>query len=409
MSLIKIFKILYNNRLMNIFKPVFIGVGYISRRPPNNKASIYLRESFENSGPTYIKIGQFIANRKDIFGYEMSSTMEKLQDGVKPIPWNVLSKSIDTDVFEYIDETPLATASISQVHRATYKGKSVVLKIKKPNIHTDMMNDMSSLKSILNMIPVFSNKRQILYEFEIALNQELDFTREVCNIREFNEMYKFSDTIVTPTVFSEVCTENLIVMSFVPKTLQLTSSYSCTLINIFIEQLLYEGIVHGDLHAGNIGLDSDGKIILYDFGNVIRVSKKYRHYMREFVYYLQIKDNIQLINTMKLMGMKIKDEKTTVIFIDKFLNYIDTLDMKSFTFNPDEIQDKVPIILDRTTFTLLRSYSLLEGYCKRLDPNLSYDDILSRTIEMLYMDSDYIQHRASKDIMKLMSANSSRN
>lgn len=373
-----------------MFKPLVIGIGYMI---PSKNRSKWLKKQFEFSGPTYIKIGQFIANRRDVFGTELSSEMENLQDNVSQVPWSRISPQVNLENFDSVDQVPIATASISQVHRGVYKGKQVAIKVKKPDIHRELASDIDTLKKYIKMFP---SCERALIDFEGAIEKELDFENEILNIQNFSTIYEFSNTVEVPRVYTEACSSNVIVMNFLEKTKNVPNAES--LINIFVDQLLYEGVIHGDLHSGNIGVGKDGKIILYDFGNVIHVPKSYRLNMRDFVYYMQMKNTKGVLATMKRMGMKIVDEKTTITFIDKFFTYIDTLDIKSFTFDPTEIQEKVPVVMDKTTFTLLRSYSLLEGYCKKIEPQFSYDNILRRALELLYLDSDYIVYRARKDL-----------
>jgi ubiquinone biosynthesis protein len=227
---------------------------------------------------------------------------------------------------------------------------------------------------------------------------EFDFQRELTNIQRFSDMYAYSTKVIVPKVFTELCTESVLVMSFVPSDGPPVNSRE--LVSIFIQQMLFESYVHGDLHSGNIGLKGSS-IILYDFGNVIRTTSAYRKHMMDFIYYVQVRDTKSVIETMKKMGMVVVSEATTFSFIQKFFEYIETADISAFTFDPDEIQDKIPIELDATTVSLLRSYSLLEGYCKRADPLFSYENILSDTIETLYLDTGYMIERAKRDIKKI--------
>jgi predicted unusual protein kinase regulating ubiquinone biosynthesis (AarF/ABC1/UbiB family) len=173
------------------------------------------------------------------------------------------------------------------------------------------------------------------------------------------------------------------------------------LINMFLEQLLYEGVIHGDLHTGNIGQNTGGALVLYDFGNVIRVTPEYKTAIRDFVYGVQTKNIDDVMNNMSRMGMVIRDREVTKIFVLQYFKYLDTLDPRSFTVNSPEIREKaskVPVELDTTTLTILRTYSLLEGLCKQLDPNFSYASIITRNIEMLFLDLEYIMYRIEKDV-----------
>lgn len=349
----------------------------------------WIRDRFEDGGPTFVKLGQFIANRRDIFGKDLSGAMVKLQDRVRPVPWVSISKNINYEPFSYIDENPIATASIAQVHKAVLKknGKEVALKIKKPNVDKILRRDFTFLCSVFN--------NDILKEFKNSIERELDFENEIQNLLTFGDMYEFSDTVLVPRVYTEYSCNNMIVMDYLPSERLVTSAKE--LITLFVNQLLYEDYIHGDLHSGNIGKISNF-IVLYDFGNVIKTSKHYRTCMRDFVYYLQNKNSTKIIETMEKLGMIITCTESTQNFIDKFLKYIDTLDIKSFSFDPDEVQEKVPVKLDKTTASILRSFSLLEGYCLRVDPNFSYNEILMNTLEVLYMDFDYIMYRMKKDL-----------
>lgn len=376
-----------------MLKPFVIGVGF--NVVPKQKRGDWLKKNLEKSGPTYIKIGQFIANRSDIFGKDLSVSLKSLQDEVQPLSWDSV-KGYIPDVLESVDAKPLATASIAQVHRAKLKGKDVVVKIKKPGIDQQLKDDVNGLRMLMKMFPFIDVK--FLDEFEKTLSKELDFKRELKNIQEFSNIYRDTDIIV-PRPYPSISNEHVIVMDYVPS--DATVIRSETLINLFIDQLLFENVIHGDLHSGNIGTQGD-KIVLYDFGNVIRTSKDYRRYTRDFVYFVQTKNVTKTIETMRNMGMVVKNLKMTEIFIEKFFKYLETLDLNSFKFDADEIQDKVPVELDPVTVSILRSFSLLEGYCKSVDPDFSYNDILFRNLEILYLDLDYVLERARKDLTLLL-------
>lgn len=379
-----------------MLKPFIIGIGF--NIIPKNKRGDWLRKNLEKSGPTYIKIGQFISNRSDIFGKDVSMSLKSLQDTVEPIEWDSLAHLVPLEKFQSVDRKPIATASVAQVHRAKLNGRDVVLKIKKPGINRQLEDDVNGLKMLLQMFPFVDPK--FLDEFERTLRKELDFKRELKNLIEFGEIYSQSSDVIVPKAYPAQCTDDILVMEYAPS--DKSPVRSKTLINLFISQLLFENVIHGDLHSGNIGTRGSS-VILYDFGNVIRTSTRYRTSTRDFIYYVQQKDVDNTINTMKNMGMVIKNMKMTESFVNKFLRYIETLDVKSFKFDADEITEKVPVEIDATTTCILRSFSLLEGYCKSQDPDFSYDDILVQNLEILYMDIEYIFYRAKKDFELLQS------
>lgn len=375
---------------MTLMKPFLIQIGY--QMVPRSKRNVWLRRQFESAGSTYIKIGQFISSRSDIFGKELATEMSALQDSAQTVGWTDVSNFVDASKFSNIETEPFASASVAQIHRATLKrnNRSVVLKIKKPDVDKRMREDIQGIRGLLGILsafPFLESKRMEpwINEIDTAINKELDFRNEIINIKTFYEMYKYDDDIIIPRVYPDLSNENVIVMDYVPAS---PANYfdSTKVINTFIEQIIFEGVIHGDLHGGNVGFKGK-KLILYDFGNTIYITKKYRAAMRNFIMALQMKDVDETIKAMSEMGMVIRDTRGTQIFINKFFKYLDTLDISNFKFDPDEIIDKVPVQIDSTTFTIIRSFSLLEGLCKTRDPTFSYSDIFMTNMELLYLEN----------------------
>ena len=228
-----------------------------------------------------------------------------------------------------------------------------------------------------------------LDEFEKGLLSELDFRGEVRNLFRFREIYRDRSDIVIPRPYSKLSSDNLIVMDYVPSGPIQRGFKGERLVNMFLEQLLYEGVIHGDLHAGNVGTQGES-IVMYDFGNVIKISDKYRDGIRKFVFSVQSRDIDAMIDAMIYMGMIVRDKETTKIFMNQFLNYLTTLNFTEFKIDSEELKQKaskIPVELDSTTLLVLRSYSLMEGLCKEIDPNLSYSNIVQKNVELLFLDS----------------------
>ena len=145
-------------------------------------------------------------------------------------------------------------------------------------------------------------------------------------------------------------------------------------------------------------------MVLYDFGNIIRISPVYKTAIQDFVYGVQTKNIEKVLFNMGRMGMVVRDPEVTKIFIKQYFQYLDTLDLQSFTVNSPEIRakaQKVPVELDPTTLVILRTYSLLEGMCKDLDPNFSYQRIITKNVELLFLDLEYIMYRIQNDSAEL--------
>ena len=386
-----------------VVRPLEIGVG-LKMVAPKDRGK-WLRRALDGAGPTYIKIGQFISNRPDIFGKEFSAELAPLRDNVTPFDFEIVKDKVPDGVTE-VDPKPIASASIAQVHRAKLKDRSIVLKFKRPGIEALIKEDLALVKSgasLLSQIPNFGMEfvNPWLKEFETGLLSELDFKNEIRNLAFFRDVYRDRTDVKIPRPYSKLSSEDVIVMDYTPSS-QIQKPFKAErLINMFLEQLLYEGVIHGDLHMGNIGLDAKSDaVVLYDFGNVIRVTDAYKHAIRDFVYGVQTENIDVVLDNMYKMGMTIRDREVTKIFIKQYFDYLKTLDLRSFTVNSPEIRakaSKVPVELDTTTLVILRTYSLLEGLCKELNPRFSYQEIINRNIEMLFLDLEYIMYRVQKD------------
>ena len=352
-------------------KGILIGLEY---RLTGNKR--LLRRRLEGAGPTFVKLGQFVANRPDVFGKELSKELGSLQDSVAWIPMKA------PNGIQSFEEEPFAAASIAQVHRGTYKGRQVAVKLKRPGIAQSIRSDLGVLKLL---------DRKFVGDLENSLLKELDFKQELRNAQEFARMYEFDSSVVVPRVYPEVSSDDVIVMDYVPSAQKVTSAPR--LINLFLNQLLFENLVHGDLHSGNIGSGPNETLVLYDFGNVIRTTEDYREAVRDFVWHVQSRDVSRILGDLRRMGMYVAHEDATRAFIRKLLRYLETQDLKEFRFSADEIQERVPVVLDPVTAALVRSFSLLEGYCKSVDPGFSYESIIQSNLETLFSDIGWLFRR----------------
>jgi predicted unusual protein kinase regulating ubiquinone biosynthesis (AarF/ABC1/UbiB family) len=371
-------------------RPLELVIGY--NIAPQKAKGKWLLQMLDRSGPTYVKFGQFISNRRDVFG-QLSSDLAPLRDRVTPVDFDQL-KSLIPDAITDVDPAPIASASVAQIHRAKLGKRNVVLKFKRPNIEPLMKDDLRLIRNGVNFLASFGYDFLIrwLNEFEKGLLAELNFKDEVKNLALFRQIYRDRTDILIPRPYSKLSTNDLIVMDYVPSATIQKPFPADRLINMFLEQLIYEGVIHGDLHTGNIGQNKDSQIVLYDFGNVIRISDTYRNGIRQFIFAVQSSDVEKMIDAMVYMGMNVRDRETTGIFIKQYLTYLTTLDLKSFNVSRElnEKASKIPVEFDATTLVVLKSYSLLEGLCKELDPQFSYQKIVLTNVEMLMLDLDYI-------------------
>jgi len=351
----------------------------------------------DGSGPTYVKFGQFISNRSDIFGKKLANDLAPLRDNVTPFDFELVRPQIPEGITA-VDPIPIASASIAQVHRGKLKGRDIVLKVKRPGIESQIKEDLALIRGGISALGLFPNSNikfmmDWINEFERGILAELDFKSEIRNISFFRDVYRDRADIVIPRPYSRLSSNEVIVMDYVP-SVPIKAPFSADrLINTFLDQLLYEGVIHGDLHTGNIGLAGDS-LVLYDFGNVIRIEEWYKAAVREFVFGVQSTDPDKVIDAMIKMGMTVRDRPVTKVFMGQYFDYLKTLDLGSFSIDSAEMRNKVskiPVELDATTLVILRTYTLIEGMCKELEPNFSYEKILQKNIEMLFLDLDYIQ------------------
>jgi ubiquinone biosynthesis protein len=274
-----------------------------------------LRLALEELGPTYIKLGQVLSTRPDLVPREIIAELKKLQFSVHFVPTDVIRHIIESElgrpiseIFDSFDDTPLAAASLAQVHRAVLKGKQVVLKVQRPNVTEITELDVEILRSLANLAERYSptlyliNPVGFVDEFALQIRKELDFHVEAHNMAIFKQNFAGDRTIHVPEVYHELCTRHVVTMEYLDgiKISDIqglrNGGYDLQLVArrgaILGYKAIFEcGFFHADPHPGNIFVMPDNIIGLIDFGMMATLSTRDRDRLAKLVYFISEHDD----------------------------------------------------------------------------------------------------------------------
>lgn len=274
-----------------------------------------LRLCFEELGPAFIKFGQLLCSREDIFDEGFISEMRLLRDQVKPVPFSEVKSTVEDalegsleKIFASIDEQPLGTASIGVVYQARLQnGDDVILKVRRPGIERTMQTDFSIILFLTHQAEKISQEIKFLgvtrmvRDFAASLQNELNFNVEALNcdrLRQNTLKHDPDGTFYIPRVYREHTRENILVAEFLKGTK--FSDHESILkkrekviplldkgVEVFVKTFLADGFFHADLHGGNLFLlDDDKRIGVVDFGLVGSLGKRGRQSFIAIVYSL---------------------------------------------------------------------------------------------------------------------------
>jgi predicted unusual protein kinase regulating ubiquinone biosynthesis (AarF/ABC1/UbiB family) len=390
------------------------------KKVSNKEIGIFLKNKLVSLGPLYVKIGQFLSTRSDIIEKDIIDELKTLQDNVYPIDYDDFTYKINENIIE-IDKTPIASASIGQVHTGFIKntGEKVVLKMKRPNIKEEIDVDFKIILFYIRFIELFSTDRKIK-EFELlfseyykVLQEEVNFKHELQNVLRFKHMFKDTKWIKIPEVYIEYSDNDVLILEYVESTKINRKALknrnispikvSKKLVQSYIEQIIDHGFVHLDPHGGNIGITNDNKIVFYDFGMTFAIDDNLQQLFKNLliaVYNKNIDDISDTLIKMELIIIEESDIPYFKLFLISLLNYIENSDLNQFKL---EYIDKLnvystPFIISSKFILFLRGLSILEGVCKELDEDFNFKTSIEPYFNDLMFNIDYIETKAKTDI-----------
>lgn len=374
-----------------------------------------LRLVLEELGTTFIKLGQVLSTRPDLVGEEFSREFSKLQDATPPLEPEVavplveeeLGKSLE-DVFSSFNTTPLASASIGQVHRALLKnGDEVAVKIQRPGLEKQIKQDIKIMRYLAGLIDKripkwkYYNLPGIVDEFERSILKEMDYQQEARNAKEFGKMFQGDRTVYVPRIYDEHSTTKVLTMEFIDgvKVRDLmegkNDKFNRKLVakrgaESYFKQVLIHGFFHADPHPGNIYVLKHNVVCFLDFGMMGRIDEEFREALAELFIYIINYDIKGIINQLTYMG--IVNEK-----VDKKALKYDLMDFMEKYYGADvtaignilkelsnsSILEKHHIKFPRELVLLGRVITMVEDMGQKLDPEFNAVEISKPLVKKL--------------------------
>jgi len=251
----------------------------------------------EKLGPTFIKLGQVLSTRPDLLPPAYLEALTRLQDSVKPFPFPDVQRIVEEELgarlskaFSMFEETPIAAASLGQVHRAALRdGRVVAVKVQRPDIAKTVASDLDALDEIAQFLVnrTGAGKRYDLVgmvaEFRTALEAELDYLQEANNLRLIGKNLEEFEAIVVPQPVEGYTSTRVLTMDYVSGTKVTKISpivkidlerdvLADTLVRAYLKQIIIDGVFHADPHPGNVFVTDDGLLALIDLGMIGRLS-----------------------------------------------------------------------------------------------------------------------------------------
>jgi predicted unusual protein kinase regulating ubiquinone biosynthesis (AarF/ABC1/UbiB family) len=297
-------------------------------RGQRDQGPAILRHAFEDLGPTYVKLGQLVASSQGLFPEPYCAEFRKCLDRGRPFDYADVQRTLraelgrDPDeVFEFVDPTPLASASIAQVHAARLRdGQEVVIKVQRPNIGAVVEADLRVLRLLARGMALsprgeLANPVGIVEDFEANIREELDFRLEAANMTEFNRIMSEHGhaQVVAPRAVGDLTTPRVLVMErfFGHRVDDVEQLRAANVdgeeklllgMRAWFQCMILHGFFHGDVHAGNLMALQDGRIGFLDFGIVGRFARERREQVTDYLMAFASGDFRKLAEVMIAMG-----------------------------------------------------------------------------------------------------------
>ncbi|MEZ5541192.1 MAG: ubiquinone biosynthesis regulatory protein kinase UbiB [Pseudomonadota bacterium] len=273
------------------------------RRGPRG---VRIRRALEELGPIYVKFGQILSTRQDLLPEDIALELAHLQDDVPPFPGSLARAQIEkvfgcpvTGMFAAFDATPLASASIAQVHAARLQdGSEVVIKVLRPNVRHLIERDVNLLYTVAGLAERYwktgrrLRPREVVAEFEKTLYDELDLLREAANASQLRRNFAGTNLLYVPEVYWDYCRPEIMVMERI-RGIQISDvgalrasgidlkQLSERGVEIFFTQVFRHNFFHADMHPGNIFVGRDGRYMAVDFGIMGTLNPVDQRYLAE--------------------------------------------------------------------------------------------------------------------------------
>ncbi len=294
----------------HLFRPIrfllYLSPFYWFRRRKLPQFPVRIRQTLEDLGPIFIKFGQIVSTRRDLLDEDLAEELAKLQDAVPPFPGTEARTIIEQafgqkieELFESFDETPLASASIAQVHAARLKnGDDVVVKVLRPGIEKTIRRDLNILYTMARLANRFWEGAQRLKPLELVedydrtISDELNLTREAANASQLRRNWDNSPILFVPRIYWDLTKPNVMVIERIYGTpvsdVASLKEQGISLerlgalgVEIFFTQVFRDNFFHADMHPGNIFVSPEGQYIAVDFGIMGTLTTDDQRYLAE--------------------------------------------------------------------------------------------------------------------------------
>jgi len=349
-------------------------------------------------GPTFVKLAQVFAARADLIGEPYIGELSTLHDQVPAVPFEAIEREIlaaydvpaDT-LFERFDRTPVAAASLGQVHRASYKGRDVAVKVLRPGVEQLIASDLRIARRIMGWVarqwpnPHMRGTLSVIEEFAARIHEEMDFCLEAEYATEIGHNFAGEPQVIVPGIVHELTRARVLVLDFVEgrriDRLEVGSDearrITAVLIEMYVQMMLIDGLFHADPHPGNLLVAADGRLVLLDFGMVVRVAPETRLRLIRTVLAAVRQDGEGIVDGFNALGLIAPGADMTEIrrLVDLLLNTAYRQDTTTQDRIKMMLADRVmhalydfPIVLPRDMVYFARTASLIEGIGTRYDP-----------------------------------------
>ena len=398
-----------------------------------------MRLALEELGPTFVKFGQIMSTRTELLPPELIDELKKLQDHAKPVPFSEIRVVLEEncpnidEIFCGIDETPVAAASIAQVHSAVLKdGTRIALKIQRPGIGEIIETDIGILESLAERVEtVFPETRMynpvgMVDDFAHQIVKELDFTRDARNAERMARNFRGVPGIRFPKIYWEYTSPKVMAMEFI-EGVRIDDPEAITAMGLdphaigvrgfqaYLKMIFEDGFFHGDPHPGNLLVTKEGDIVFLDFGIVGILRPEKRQNFINLLFAL-VNDDIELmLRSLEGFGIVIAEEDREALRDDLYImmhdfgggDEVGQLNFRLVVTELTEAMRRYRLKVPMNLMLLLKVFMMVLDIGLKLDPKFNFGKevtpYLTKLADAGNLSAAYIK-RASTSLLEAADA-----